>query len=68
MAGTLVEKVCTHLVLLRRGKVAAYGPIGEIRTQGLAPALEEAFLQLTEQVDADGVAAKIVAAAGASWR
>jgi ABC-2 type transport system ATP-binding protein len=64
----VVEKVCTHLVLLRRGKVAAHGPLEEIRKQGLTPALEEAFLQLTEHVDSERVAASIVAAAAAAWR
>lgn len=58
----VVEKICTHLVLLRKGEVVAYDATGEIRRQGLAPALEEAFLQLTEHVDADALATNIVAA------
>lgn len=61
----VVEKVCTHLVLLSKGTVVAYGPIAEIRSQGLTPALEQAFLHLTEHVDADAVAHNIVAAIGA---
>lgn len=64
----VVEKVCTHLVLLRKGSVVAYGSIDEIRTKGLVPALEETFLQLTEHVDADSLAANIVAAVGAPCR
>jgi len=64
----VVEKVCTHLVLLRKGSVVACGAIDDIRSQGLAPALEETFLQLTEHVDAEGIAASVVAAAGAAWR
>ncbi len=64
----VVEKLCTHLVLLRNGSVAAYGPIDDIRAKGLAPALEEAFLQLTEHADADAIAANIVAAVGAPCR
>ncbi len=58
----VVEKICTHLVLLRKGEVVAYDATDEIRNKGLAPALEEAFLQLTEHVDADTLAANIVAA------
>ena len=58
----VVEKICTHLVLLRKGEVVAYDATAEIRSQGLAPALEEAFLQLTEHVDADALATNIVAA------
>ncbi len=58
----VVDKLCTHLVLLRQGSVVAYGAIDEIRSKGMVPALEEAFLQLTERVDSDGLAANIVAA------
>jgi len=61
----VVDTLCTHLVLLRKGQVAAYGQIDEIRARGLAPALEDAFLQLTEQFDADSRAANIVAAVNA---
>jgi ABC-2 type transport system ATP-binding protein len=61
----VVEKLCTHLVLLRRGSVVAFGAMEEIRAQGLQPALEQTFLQLTEDVDADRIAANIVAAAAA---
>lgn len=64
----VVEKICTHLVLLRKGEVVAYGAIDEIRTKGLQPALEETFLQLTEHVDADTIAANIVAAVAAPCR
>lgn len=59
----VVEKLCTHLVLLRRGSMVAYGAMEDIRAKGLAPALEETFLQLTEDVDADRIAANIIAAA-----
>ena len=58
----VVDRLCTHLVLLRKGAVVAYGSIDEIRAKGLAPALEDAFLQLTEHLDAPQVAASIVAA------
>ncbi len=58
----VVDKLCTHLVLLRQGAVVACGAIEDIRSKGMAPALEEAFLQLTERVDSDGLAANIVAA------
>ena len=64
----VVEKVCTHLVLLDKGSVVAYDAIDEIRSKGLVPALEEAFLQLTKHLDADALAVKIVAAAGAPSR
>ena len=58
----VVEKVCSHLVILCRGLVVAHGSIDEIRASTLTPALEDMFLHLTEQVDADTVAANILAA------
>jgi len=58
----VVEKVCSHLLILRRGAVVAHGSIEEIRSGTLMPALEDTFLHLTEQVDADKVAGSILAA------
>jgi ABC-2 type transport system ATP-binding protein len=58
----VVEKVCSHLLILRRGVVVAYGSIEEIRSGTLMPALEDTFLHLTEKVDADKVAGSILAA------
>ncbi|HLM99760.1 MAG TPA: ABC transporter ATP-binding protein [Bryobacteraceae bacterium] len=58
----VVEKVCSHLLILRRGVVVAHGSIEEIRSGTLMPALEDTFLHLTEQVDADKVAGSILAA------
>ena len=60
----VVEKICTHLLLLRRGEMAAYGPLEEVRRT----ALEDTFLQLTEDIDADRIArefAHVVCGAGA---
>ncbi|MBY0505404.1 MAG: ABC transporter ATP-binding protein [Bryobacteraceae bacterium] len=55
-----VEKVCTHLVVLRQGQLVASGSMTEILASKLA--LEESFFQLTEQVDADGMASRILGA------
>ena len=62
------EKLCTHLVVLKRGSVAGSGSMEEMQAgfQGLD--LEAGFMQLTEQVDADQVAGNIVAAAAAPAR
>jgi hypothetical protein len=43
----------------------AHGSIEEIRSGTLMPALEDTFLYLTEQVDADKVARNILAAVNA---
>jgi len=61
----VVDKVCSHLLILRRGSVVAHGSIEEIRSGTLMPALEDTFLHLTEQVDADKVARNILAAVNA---
>ncbi len=61
----VVEKVCSHLLILRCGAVVAHGSIEEIRSGTLMPALEDTFLHLTEQVDADKVAGSILAAINA---
>ena len=58
-----VEKVCTHLVLLRQGQLVASGSMEEILAS--RSALEDSFFQLTEQVDADGIAGRILAAIAA---
>jgi ABC-2 type transport system ATP-binding protein len=58
----VVEKLCSHLVLLKRGEVAASGSIEQIRADFADAGLEESFMQLTEQTDADRAARDIVAA------
>ena len=64
----VVEKVCTHLLLLRNGTVVACGTTEEIKAKGAVPALEQAFLGLTEHIDAAQSAANIVAAIHAPCR
>jgi ABC-2 type transport system ATP-binding protein len=46
----LVEELCTHLLVIRRGRALAFGPIAELRGQ---KGLEELFVELTERADAD---------------
>ncbi len=55
-----VEKVCTHLVVLRQGQLVASGSMEEILAS--RSALEDSFFQLTEQVDGDGIAGRILSA------
>lgn len=55
----VVEKICTHLLLLRRGRMAAHGTLAQVRQT----ALEETFLQLTEDIDADRIAREFAHAA-----
>jgi ABC-2 type transport system ATP-binding protein len=50
----LVEELCTHLLVIRRGRALAFGPIAELRGQ---KGLEELFVELTERADLESVAA-----------
>jgi ABC-2 type transport system ATP-binding protein len=57
-----VEKLCTHLVVLKRGSVVGSGPIGEMQAGFAGQSLEAGFMQLTEQVDIGRIAQDLVAA------
>jgi ABC-2 type transport system ATP-binding protein len=59
------DRLCTHLTILNRGTVVASGSMEEMRAGFGGKGLEEGFMQLTEQVDADHIAQEIVAAAAA---
>jgi len=47
----VVEKVCSHVLILRRGKVVGYGSVEEIRSHNLE-SLEDTFSHLVDDVDA----------------
>ena len=51
----VVEKVCSHLIILRKGEVIAHGTTGEVREEIGKSTLEGVFLQLV----ADGDVAKV---------
>jgi ABC-2 type transport system ATP-binding protein len=57
-----VDKVCTHLLVLKRGSVVPSGSMEEMRAGFAGLSLEAGFMQLTEQVDAERIAGEIVAA------
>jgi ABC-2 type transport system ATP-binding protein len=57
-----VEKLCTHLIVLKRGEMVECGPIGEVCARFAGLGLEAGFMQLTEQADADRSAQEIVRA------
>ncbi|MGA2196874.1 MAG: ABC transporter ATP-binding protein, partial [Bryobacteraceae bacterium] len=58
-----VDRLCTHLVMLKRGSVVAAGSIGEIHESLVGLDLEAGLMQLTEHVDAGHNAESIAAAA-----
>lgn len=56
-----VEKVCSRVVILKKGRVAADGDIRQLRDLMHAPSLEDVFAQLVLQEDTETTAAGIVA-------
>jgi len=57
-----VEKLCSHLVLLKKGSVVASGTLEEVRDGFEGLGLEAGFMQITEQTDAERMAQNILAA------
>ena len=56
------DKLCSHLVVLKKGAVAGSGTMEEMHSGFAGLGLEQGFMQLTEQVDVDRIAQDIVAA------
>ncbi len=56
----VVEKVCSQLLILRKGQVIAYGSTEEVRQRIGQSSLEGIFLQLVEDTDVTQVANEIV--------
>ena len=57
-----VDKLCSHLVVLKGGSVVASGSMQEMNAGFAGLGLEAGFMQLTEQVDADRIAQDFVSA------
>jgi len=57
-----VEKLCSHLVVLKKGATVAAGSLEEVHAGFAGLGLEAGFMQLTEQVDAESIARDMVAA------
>ena len=56
------DRLCTHLVVLKRGEVAGAGTMDEMREGFAGLGLEAGFMQLTEQADVDRIAQDFVSA------
>ncbi len=56
----VVEKICSHVTILQRGKQVAYGSIEDLKKFQSMPSLEAAFSNLVQEVDADESAEAIV--------
>ncbi len=59
----VVEKVCSHVIVLQRGKQLAYGTVEDLKNFQAMPSLEAAFSNLVQEVDADEAARDLIAAA-----
>lgn len=55
-----VEKVCSHVVILHKGRVAAHDSVERLRDLMKLPSLEEIFSQLVLEQDTEKVAHDIV--------
>ena len=56
----MVEKICSEVLILREGRVAAHAATAKVREQVNAASLEDAFRALVFTTDVDAVAAEIV--------
>ena len=54
-----VERVCSHIIILHKGKVVADDSIEHLRTLMSLPTLEEIFSQLAVEQDADAISTEI---------
>ncbi|MDA0204475.1 MAG: ABC transporter ATP-binding protein, partial [Acidobacteria bacterium] len=61
-----VEKICTRVVILRKGRVAAHDSVDALRDLMHSPSLEDIFTQLVVDDDTDRIAADIVDAISAT--
>ena len=58
----VVEQVCSHLLILRKGDVVASGTMESIQQNANYSPLEQTFMHLVEEVDTDQVSGEIIAA------
>jgi ABC-2 type transport system ATP-binding protein len=56
----VVEQVCTHLLILRKGEVVAYDETAAIRSNLENASLERTFMHLVEEVDTQQVSRDVV--------
>jgi ABC-2 type transport system ATP-binding protein len=56
----VVEKVCSRVVILHGGRVAAVSTIAALQERGVAPTLEDVFAEVTKQEDYTEVAQQIL--------
>lgn len=58
----VVEKVCSHVIILQRGKQVAQGSVEDLKRFQAMSTLEAAFSHLVQEVDTDAAAREIASA------
>jgi ABC-2 type transport system ATP-binding protein len=58
----VVEKVCSEVVILHKGKVVAYDTVERLRELQASPSLESVFAQLAVPEDTAAIAERVIAA------
>jgi ABC-2 type transport system ATP-binding protein len=58
----VVEKVCSEVVILHKGKVVAYDTVERLRELRASPSLESVFAQLAVPEDTAAIAEQVIAA------
>jgi ABC-2 type transport system ATP-binding protein len=58
----VVERVCSSVLILRKGKVVAHDAVGRLRELMQQPSLEGVFAHLTEQEDPTRIVNGVLAA------
>ena len=56
----VVEKVCSHVIVLQKGRKLAYGSVEDLKRFQEMPSLEAAFSRLVQEQDAEASAEAIV--------
>ncbi len=61
----VVEKLCSHLLILHKGKLVAHGSVSDVRNMTGLASLEDSFTHLVQEQDAEQIAHDIVEVMGA---
>ena len=61
----VVEKLCSHLLILHKGKLVAHGSVSQVRNMTGLATLEDSFSHLVQEQDAEQIAHDIVEVMGA---
>jgi len=62
----VVEKVCSEVVILHKGKIVAYDTVERLRQLQASPSLESVFAQLAVPEDTSAIAERVIAAMNAA--